>query len=195
MKRLAIAAFLAALPALASAEDTVIGEASGNWAGPSNQGFFYRAELILEKPNGAFDDFVRLRIFQGTDAIPSASGAPQLDNPDITMRLIGVGEQRLETGADGALILATEGADETAEFAERIVIRFIDNQFTVVGYFLAIDEAEFEPYSCEADLWNGETVFNGARWPEARRMGFEGLNASAWSFRLAVERGACPPLL
>jgi hypothetical protein len=177
------------LAAPVSAQEEIVSEVSGNWAAPANGGFYYRAVLAIEKKDGVYTDFARLRIYQGMQPSPG-DDALQLDNPAFGFRLIGVGEQRLEVAEDGALIVILDGADETSEFLARRVIRFIDNQFTVVGEYRRWAE-EGRVYECDLDVWNAEAVVNGARH-EVGAIAFEDKNAALWSDRTAFERGWCP---
>ncbi len=170
-----------------------LAEASGNWAGESNQGFFFRAELL------DVGDAAGLRIWNGNDGVPQG-GDPQLDVSAITWRdnLIEPGEQRLEvfTTSEGtSLNVVTESADEHYGVREAIVISYLDNQFTVTGYYYAITSFQepSENFECDAGLWVGEATVNGER-VQVPDLPFEDLNASLWHRGRAVELGYCPPV-
>ena len=188
-----IASLLAAFPAGAFAQD-ILSTATGNWAGASNQGFFYRAELY---PNG---DFVGLRICQSLDAPPAScpADAIELNNPAIQGHMtIGVNlENTLIANPDGTLTLRARADDESYTFTENVVIQMMDNQFTVMGYFLnsseieQVEGQERDIFECNADVWNdvAEWSFGPSTWQGAS---FEDKNASLWHPGRAAELGIC----
>ena len=190
---------LLSLPALllvGSAEaETVVGEVTGNWAAPKNDGYYYRAILTDE------GEFLRLRIYQGmsADAIESE---PQFDNARISH---GFGRDRLEVGPNGELYLSSLGITEGYAYSERLVIQMMDNQFTATAYEWynnGPDSASSMPedpfqcwgeacYSCKADLWN-HTAVAGREAVAVPDHDFEALNASDWSPTRIFELGYCP---
>ena len=194
MTRHLFAALLAALPASAFAQD-ILSTATDNWAGASNEGFYYRAELYA---NG---EFVGLRICQSLDAAPAScpNEAIELNNPMIQGYMtIGVNlENTLIANSDGTLTLHARADDESYTFTENVVIQMMDNQFTVMGYFLKsseieqIDGQERDIFECNADVWNNvaEWSFGPSTWQGAA---FEDKNASRWHPQRAAELGICP---
>ncbi len=173
-----------------AAAQTLLSEASGNWAGPSNGGFFFRAELTQN------EDKARLRIWNGLDGVPTG-GDPEFDNPAIALGAFATA-QRLEvvdTGDGSILQVVTEFADEEAEGRDVVQIQFIDNQYTVIGYyhrstFYNPGSAPI-PYECEVDLWNGKAMVDG-RGRDLPPMASDEMNASDWTFGAAFDRGFCP---
>ena len=92
--------------------------------------------------------------------------------------------------ADGStLLIVTEYADE--EGTGRIVtsLQFLDNQFTVVGYFHK-GETAGRSFACDVDLWNMTATEDG-KTRVLEPVGFEALNASDWTWDAAYERGFC----
>lgn len=184
----AIAAMTLALVASGAQAGEVIAEASGNWAGPQGGGFYFRATLEGE------GDRARLRIWNGTDAVPTG-GEPQLDVPGFALTAF-ARDVRLEVVdmPDGSLLqVVVEFADEEAEGRDVVQLRYMDFQYTVVGYYHLSAFAEYaggQTYECDVDAWAGQVVENGARrtLPPGD---FESLNASSWSFGAAFDRGWC----
>ena len=68
-------------------------------------------------------------------------------------------------------------------------LQFLDNQFTVVGYYHAGALAG-KKFECDVDLWK-MTVTEDGRTRELEPVGFEALNASDWTWDAAYERGFC----
>ncbi|MFN4193444.1 MAG: hypothetical protein ACK4FR_10920 [Tabrizicola sp.] len=177
-----------ALPAAAQA---VLSEASGNWAGSSNQGFFFLARLIQN------EDKLRLTIWNGAmEGVPSPAGDPDFDNPGIALGAFAT-RQALEVldGPDGAILqIVVEFADEEAEGRSVTQLQFLDNQYTVVGYYhrSTFDNPGGEPgiHECEVDLWNMTSTENGTT-RQLEPVGFEALNASDWTWGAAFDRGFC----
>ena len=185
---LLIPLILAALPAAA---EPVLGEAGGNWAGATGQGFAFRA--VLSDQDGA----ARLQIWQGLPGEP-LTGDPAFDATGLVWRdnIIAGGRQTLalhEGPAQTTLRIVTESADEMGEAVEELEIRFIDNQFTVIGYSLQLTGApDGAEYLCTVDLLEDIAVFNGtARALEPRSA--EADNLSDWTPQAALDRGYCPP--
>ena len=179
--------FALALPAVAQ---TVISEASGNWAGASNQGFHFRAQLVQNR------DRLGLRIWNAIDGVPPASGDPAFDNTEIELGAFATRQQLeiFETQAGTTLQVVVEFADEDAEGRSVTQIQYLDNQFTVVGFY---HRSKFynpggEPFTteCDVDLWNMVTFDNG-RERKLAPVGFEALNASDWTWGAAFDRGFC----
>lgn len=82
---------LAVMLALPAAAETILSEASGNWAGSSGTGFTFFARLIQN------EDKARLVIWGGGPGSAAvAEGDPQFDNAECA------GGFRDETGAGGA---------------------------------------------------------------------------------------------
>lgn len=182
------------LPALAvtlslslpAAAETVLSEASGNWAGTSGEGFTFVARLTQN------EDMVRLTIWGGGPGSPAlAEGEPQFDNATIAIGAFATKQalEVVEAGDGSTLQIVTDYADE--EGTGRIVteLQFLDNQFTVVGYHHQ-GETAGRSHTCDVDLWNMTAVEDGnARVLEP--VGFEALNASDWTWDAAYERGFC----
>ncbi len=189
MRLIALALTLAtALPATAQ---TILSEATGNWAGPSNEGFYFRAQLSPTK------DMARLKIWGGSlDGVPAASGDPEFDNDQIALGAFAT-RQELEvydSGNGSVLQVVTEFADEDAEGRNVVQIQYIDNQYTVVGYYhlSKFYNPGGEPFTreCDVDLWNMVSIDNGQE-RQLEPVGFEALNASDWTWDAAFERGFC----
>jgi hypothetical protein len=177
-----------ALPAVAQ---PVLSEASGNWAGSSNQGFYFRAQLTQN------DDKARLRIWGGAlDGVPAAQGDPEFDNDQIALGAFATLQELevFEFGDGAVLQVVTEFADEEAEGRTVVQIQYLDNQYTVVGYYY---QARFNnpdggpaQYECELDLNKMVSAENGKK----RQLGAvasDQLNASDWTFSVAFDRGWC----
>jgi hypothetical protein len=195
MKHLLLAA-IAALPVPALAQN-ILSTATGNWAGASNQGFYFRAELYA---NG---DSVGLRICQSIEAAPAScpDDLAELNNTMIQGYMtVGVNlENTLIANPDGTLTLHARADDESYTFTENVVIQMMDNQFTVMGYFInsseiaQIEGQERDIYECNADVWNDR-----AEWSTSpstlQGAAFEDKNASLWTTKRAFELGICPPI-
>jgi hypothetical protein len=190
MRRLTALTLSLALAAPAFGQ-TLLSEATGNWAGPSNQGFFFRAHLTQER------DMARLTIWGGrTDAVPDAAGDPDFDNARIALSAFATRQELevIDTGQGSLLQVVTEFADEEAEGRSVVQIQFLDNQYTVVGYYHL--SKFYNPggapvsYECDVDLWNMVSIDNG----QERQLGqvaSDALNASDWTWDAAFERGYC----
>ena len=166
--------------------ENLLSEASGNWAGPSETGFSFFARLTQNQ------DMARLTIWGGNPGeVATDKGDLQFDNPTIAIGAFAT-KQALEVvdGTDGSILqIVTEYADE--EGTGRIVtqLQFLDNQFTVVGYYHAGALAG-KNFECDVDLWK-MTVTEDGRTRELEPVGFEALNASDWTWDAAYERGFC----
>jgi hypothetical protein len=176
---------------LAPALAEPISEVTGNWAGEAGNGFSFRA--VLSDRDGK----ARLEIWNGMDGdIPD--GPAQLDVTGIVWRgnLIEAGEQRLEVseGPDATLLqIVTETSDEEYRSREALAVQYIDNQFTVVGYYAASSDINTggDAFECDVDVWKDEVVVNGAR-RDVPALDFEAKNASQWTETSAVDMGYCP---
>lgn len=177
--------------ALPAAAQSVISEASGNWAGAKGTGFTFLARLSPAK------DKLRLTIWQGGPGSPAvADGDPQFDNAAFALGAFAT-RQALEVvdAPNGSILqVVVEFADEDAEGRSVTQLQFIDNQFTVVGY---LHRSTFynpggEPFSkdCEVDLWNMTSTEDGST-RQLEPVGFEALNASDWTWGAAFDRGFC----
>lgn len=166
--------------------ETLLSEASGNWAGASGQGFSFLARLTQN------EDKARLRIWGGNPGEQAvAQGDPQFDNATIALGAFAT-KQELEVleSSDGSILqIVTEYADE--EGSGRIVtqLQFLDNQFTVIGYSHS-GELAGRRHDCEVDLWKMTATEDGTT-RELDPVGFEALNASDWTWDAAYERGFC----
>lgn len=175
---------------LPAAAQTVLSEASGNWAGPSNTGFYFTAQLVQNK------DRLGLVIWNGNDGAPGTSGSPEFDNREIELGAFATRQdlEVLDSPNGSILQITVEFADEEAEGRSVTQIQRIDNQYTVVGYYhrSSFYNPGGEPYSydCDVDLWNMVSVDNGTR-RQLEPVGFEALNASDWTFGAAFDRGFC----
>lgn len=176
------------LPALAEA---VLSEATGNWAGPSNTGFYFRAQLTQT------EDMARLRVWGGsTESVPEASGDPEFDNPQIALSAFATKQvlEVFDTPNGSVLQVVTEFADEEAEGRTVVQLQRIDNQYTVVGYYhlSKFYNPGGEPifYECDVNLWDMVTIENGQE-RALDPVGFEALNASDWTWDAAFKRGYC----
>ncbi len=173
----------ATLPAAAEA---LLSEASGNWAGISGEGFTFFARLTQN------EDMARLAIWGGNPGSAAvAEGQPQFDNPVIAIGAFAMKQalEVVETEDGSTLRIVTEYADE--EGTGRIVteLRFLDNQFTLVGYH-HVGETAGRSHSCDVDLWNMTATEDGVTRALVP-VGFEALNASDWTWDAAYERGFC----
>jgi hypothetical protein len=169
----------------------MLSDVSGNWGGTDGGGFEFRAMLLQET------ETARLRIWQGPGGIVE-SDDPQFDNAEIVLsayaRDNGQRLELLET-ADGTILqVVTESADEEYEGRIAVQIRYLDNQFTVIRYdHEDLRYSDNVAYACNADLWNGTVTVNGVTSDLPPR-DFEALNASAWTYGAAFDRGICPRL-
>jgi hypothetical protein len=189
MRHLAALSLSVALTFPAVAQ-TVVSEASGNWAGSSNQGFYFTAQLVQNK------DRLGLVIWNGNDGVPGTQGDPEFNNGQIELGAFAT-RQELEVfeGPNGATLqIVIEFADEEAEGRSVTQIQRIDNQYTVTGYY---HRSKFynpggEPFTkeCDVDLWNMTSIEDGVT-RSLQPVGFEALNASDWTFGAAFDRGFC----
>lgn len=170
---------------------TLLSEATGNWAGASNQWFFFRAQT------GQNEDKARLKIWGGrTDKVPGAFGDPDFDNGQIALGAFATRQELevVDTGQGSILKVVTGFADEDAEGRSVAQIQIIDNQHTVVGHYhrSMFYDPGGEPFSyeCDVDLWNMVSVDIGQE-RKLEPVGFEALNASDWTFSAAFDRGFC----
>jgi hypothetical protein len=168
-----------------------LGEVTGNWAGPQNTGFYFRA--ILSDDNGK----ARLQIWNAADAVPTG-GEAQFDNTGIVWRdnMVEPGEQRLEllNGPDGTQVqVVTETSDEAYTAREILRLQYMDNQFTVMGYANTSYDinTNADGYACIVDVWNDRVTVNSIPATAPRR-GFEDKNASLWTATSAFDLGYCP---
>lgn len=178
-----ILSFCMTLPA---ASRTLLSEASGNWAGSSGAGFTFLARLTQA------EDKARLTIWGGGPGNPAvAEGDPQFDNPAFALGAFATKQalEVLQTGEGSTLQVVIEYADEEGSGRTVTQIQFIDNQFTVVGYFHG-GEHLGKSFDCEVDLWKMEAVEGGVQ-RRLEPVGFEALNASDWTWDAAYERGFC----
>ncbi len=167
----------------------VLSVAQGNWAGASNAGFYFRAELSRA------GDAARLRIWHDLAGVP-AGGDAQFDNAEIAPGAFATLQtlQVLDSADGPALQVVTEFADEEAEGREVLTIRFLDNQFTVTGYahqslIYNVGGAAVN-FACDLDLWNGTGVVDGVA-VALPAMDFEEKNASLWVYGTAFDQGLC----
>lgn len=185
------ALLLTLVTAVPSGAETFIAEASGNWAGASRQGFYFLARLSRA------EDKLRLSIWGGAlDGVPAGTGEPEFDNPAIELSAFATREAlEVVEGPDGSILqVVVEFADEDAEGRSVTQLQFIDNQYTVVGYY---NLSRFynpggEPFTreCDVDLWNMVVVEDGVE-RQLQPVGFEALNASDWTWGAAYDRGFC----
>jgi hypothetical protein len=176
--------------ALPAASETVLSEASGNWAGASNKGFYFTARLVQHK------DRLGLVIWNGNDGAPGTRGDPEFDNREIELGAFAT-RQELEIfeGPDGSTLqIVVEFADEEAEGRSVTQIRRIDNQYTVVGYYhlskFYNPGGEPVAYECDVDLRKMVTIDNGQE-RQLEPVESEALNASGWTWGAAFDRGYC----
>jgi len=170
---------------------TLLSEATGNWAGASNEGFYFRAQLTQN------DDKARLMIWGGrTDAVPDAAGDPDFDNDQIALSAFAT-RQEVEShdlGDSTFLQVVTEFADEEAEGRSVVQIQFIDNQYTVIGYYYRSQSynlvGETSVHECDVDLRKMVIIDNGVE-RRLNEVAFEALNASDWTWSAAFDRGYC----
>jgi hypothetical protein len=175
---------------LPAAAQTVISEASGNWAGSSNQGFYFTAQLVQNK------DRLGLVIWNGNDRVPGSQGNPEFNNGQIELGAFATRQELevFETSNGSTLQIVVEFADEEAEGRSVTQIQRIDNQYTVTGYYhlSKFYNPGGEPFTneCDVDLWNMVTIDNGQE-RQLQPVGFEALNASDWTWGAAFDRGFC----
>lgn len=180
------ALFLSLTLALPVAAQTLLSEASGNWAGSSRDGFTFLARLTQN------EDKARLVIWGGGPGSPAvAEGDPQFDNDQIALGAFATRQalEVLDTGNGSILQIVTEYADEEGSGRSVTQIQFIDNQFTVVGYFHG-GEYLGQAFECDVDLWKMTATEDGTT-RALEPVGFEALNASGWTWDAAYERGFC----
>lgn len=190
MRRLS-ALILSLALALPVQAETVLSEASGNWAGASNQGFYFRARLVQN------EDKARLMIWGGAmDGVPAGTGEPEFDNPGIELTAFAT-RQALEVveSPNGSILqVVVEFADEDAEGRSVTQLQFIDNQYTVVGSYhrTSFYNPGGDPFTreCEVDLWNMTSTEDGTT-RQLEPVAFEALNASDWTWGAAFDRGFC----
>lgn len=169
---------------------TVLSEATGNWAGPSTQGFHFRAQLVQKR------DILGLRIWNAIDGVPPASEDPAFDNDQIELGAFATLQtlEVFETQTGSTLQVVVEFADEEAEGRSVTQIQYLDNQFTIVGYYHR--SSFYNPggapsvTECDVDLWN-MVVIDGGVERKLEPVGFEALNASDWTWGAAFDRGFC----
>jgi hypothetical protein len=172
--------------ALPASAQTVLSEASGNWAGTSGDGFTFLARLFQN------EDKARLAIWGGGPSSPAvAEGDPQFDNAEIALGAFATRQalEVIDTGDGSILQIVTEYADEEGSGRNVTQIQFIDNQFTVVGYYHA-GEHLGQDFECDVDLWKMIATENGKE-RQLKPVGFEALNASDWGWDAAYQRGFC----
>lgn len=172
--------------ALPAAAETVLSEASGNWAGSTGSGFTFLARLTQN------EDKARLTIWGGGPDTPAvAEGEPQFDNADFALGAFATKQalEVLDTGQGSILQVVTEYADEEGTGRSVTQVQFIDNQFTVVGYFHA-GEYLGQTFECDVDLWKMVAIEDGVE-RVLEPVGFEALNASDWTWDAPYERGFC----
>ena len=177
---------LALTLALPAAAQTVLSEASGNWAGSSGTGFTFLARLTQN------EDKARLVIWAGGPGSPATdAGDPQFDNAEIALGAFATKQalEVLDSGNGSILQIVTEYADEEGSGRNVTQLQFIDNQFTVVGYHHA-GELAGQSFECDVDLWNMTVTENG-KSRVLEPVGFEALNASDWTWDAPYERGFC----
>lgn len=177
---------LAIILAYPASAETIVSEASGNWAGASNSGFYFTARLTQE------DDFARLRIWSGLeDGAPSGAGEPDFDNSGIELAAF-ASSQTLEIveAPDGSVLqLVTEFADEYAEGRIVLKVQYIDNHYTVVGYHYQEVTHEGTAYDCNVDFKGGQMTEDGMEFAVQVDDGMT--NASTWTHAIAFDRGIC----
>lgn len=190
MRHLAALTLSLALALPAGAQD-VLSEASGNWAGSTGTGFTFLARLSQET------DKLRLTIWGGGPGSPAvAEGDPQFNNAAIELSAFATRQELevLDTPNGSILQVVVEFADEDAEGRSVTQLQFIDNQFTVVGYYhlSRFYNPGGEPLvsECDVDLWNMVVIEDGAE-RQLEPVGFEALNASDWTYGAAFDRGFC----
>ena len=185
MLRAVTVALLFSLAVPAEAE-TLLSEASGNWAGASNQGFYFLARLTQN------EDAARLVIWGGAmDGVPSGEGEPEFDNPEIALGAFATRQELevIDTSAGSILQIVTEYADEESEGRSVLQIQYLDTQYTVVGYFHA-DDGVGGHYECDIDFLRGVATQDGVE-RRLSEMAVDELNASDWTFNAAFDRGYC----
>jgi hypothetical protein len=188
------ALMLSLVIALPVQAQTPVSEASGNWAGASNEGFYFLARLSRK------DDKLRLSIWGGAlDGVPAATGEPEFDNEAFELSAFATREELevVDTPNGSILQLVVEFADEEAEGRSVTQLQYIDNQYTVVGYYhlSKFYNPGGEPFTkeCEVDLWKMTSTENGTT-RALEPVGFEALNASDWTWGAAFDRGFCTRL-
>jgi hypothetical protein len=172
--------------AVPAAAQTLLSEASGNWAGTSGSGFTFLARLTQN------EDKARLTIWGGGPDSPAVvEGDPQFDNADFALGAFATMQELevVDTGQGSILQVVTEYADEEGSGRNVTQVQYIDNQFTVVGYYHA-GEYLGQSFECDVDLWK-MTATEGGKTRELQPVGFEALNASDWTWDAPYERGFC----
>lgn len=165
---------------------TVLSEAGGNWAGSEGTGFSFLARLTQN------EDKARLTIWGGNPGETAvAQGEPQFDNPNFALGAFATKQdlEVLETQDSSILQVVTEYADEEGTGRTVTQLQFLDNQFTVVGYYHAGEYAG-KNFECDVDLWKMTATEDG-KVRELEPVGFEALNASEWTWDAPYVRGFC----
>ena len=176
--------------ALPAAAETVLSEATGNWAGPQGGGFDFRAQLFQNR------DRLGLVIWGAIGGVPDASGDPEFRNDEIELGAFATRTELevIDTGSGSILQIVVEFADEEAEGRSVTQLQRIDNQYTVTGYYhlSRFYNPGGEPllYECDVDLWNMVPIDDGVE-KKLEPVASEELNASDWTFGAAFERGYC----
>lgn len=178
------------LPALPALARELGNEVTGNWAGTAADGFWFRAQLETQA------DLAALKIWNGMGAVPDRSDAPELDVADFAVAAFATSQRLevIETPDSSTLQVITEFADEEGEGREVVEIRYIDSQYTIVGYALEASFQDFdgpaEETQCVVDTLAGHVVENG-RMRNLPPLDHAALNASGWGEAAAFERGWC----
>lgn len=141
-------------------------------------------------------DRLGLRIWNAFDGVPPAAGDPSPDNPGIELGAFATRQtlELFETGEGTTLQVVVEFADEDAEGRSVTRIRYLDNQFTVVGFNhrSTVYTPGGAPFTteCDVDLWK-MVAYQDGRERKLEPVAFEALNASGWTRGTAFDRGFC----
>ncbi len=188
-----LALIATALPALSQ---EVSDEATGNFAGPARDGYFYSAEVYRNA------EYLALRIWTGTGGDPSGYTLV-LDNPRFAYTPIG-GREWLEAMPEGPLVLMTSSVNDGYLYTTRTILTQIDTMIAVTrqdaynnrltaGAPLPGDTMRCfgeDCYSCEADVLNGAGLAGGVAI--AAPVAYADLNAALWGPERTTDLGLCP---
>jgi hypothetical protein len=98
----------------------------------------------------------------------------------------------LDTSSGSIPQVVSEFAEEEYEGRSVVQVQYIDNQFTVIGYYhrdlRCFDQ---KPNECDVDLTNGRVTVKGVE-SDRPPMDFEAQSASEWIYSTTFDRGYCP---
>lgn len=181
---------LVSVAAVSQAYAEPYSEVTGNWAGASLGGFYFRATLEQNEDAGA------LKIWNAMDAVPDGKAEPELNVPRFVLLAFATDQHlEVEDGHESAVLKVVSAyADEVGTGTVQVSLQYIDNQFTIIGYEHRgeehIDGGKTSPHSCLIDFEAGKVTQDG-QTRDLPAMDFEARNASAWTETAPYDRGWC----